>query len=67
MEKKKEICEWLKIPISMTRAGEDVRDIIYDEMTQTADIVFVGGYRKTVNLFADSGIAIIADICRALQ
>lgn len=67
MEKKKEICEWLKIPISMTRAGENVRDIIYDEMTQTADIVFVGGRRKTVNLFGDSGIAIIADICRALQ
>ena len=67
MEKKKEICEWLEIPISMTRAGEDVRDIIYDEMTQTADIVFVGGHRKTVNLFGDSGIAIIADICRALQ
>lgn len=67
MENKKGICEWLKVPLSMTRAGEDIRDVIFDEMTSTVRLIFKGGGEKLVNVWGDSGIAMISDICKALQ
>ncbi len=67
MENKAHICQWLRTPLGLTRAGEAVRDVIYDEMTSTVKIVFDGGGEKLVNVFGDSGIAMISDICRALM
>lgn len=67
MENKKEICQWLRTPIGMTRAGEDVENIVFDEMTKRVEITFKGGYKKSVNVFGDSGIAMITDICKALM
>ena len=67
MENKAEICQWIRTPISMTRAGEGIKDIVYNEMTKHVEIIFEGGYKKLVNVFGDSGIAMISDICRALM
>lgn len=66
VENKKNICDWLKIPLSMTRAGSDVKEVVFDEMTATVRLIFVGGHEKVVNVWGDSGIAMIMDICKAL-
>lgn len=52
-----------------TRAGQNIKEFRY-EVSLAAErvvIVFYGGYTKTVDITADSCLAIMHDICKALS
>lgn len=67
MENKEEIVMRLKLLLTATRAGEDI-----DKMELTEDQHFVvihwkNGCNQRVNIEADSGVAIIGDVLRAIS
>jgi len=45
--------------------NEDVEDLVLVDK-DTVQIVFTGGYTRTVNIHCDSGIAIIRDVCKQI-
>lgn len=57
----------LTYALQNTRAGHDVVDLILTDDLTKCSIVFKSGYRKIVDIEADSGVAMIVDICRALM
>lgn len=66
MENKEEIVMRLKLLLTATRAGEDI-----DKMNLTEDQNFVvihwkSGCSQRVNIEADSGVAIISDVIKAI-
>lgn len=67
MENKEEIVVRLKLLLAATRAGEDI-----DKMELTEDQNFVviqwkNGCTQRVNIAADSGVAIISDVVKAIS
>lgn len=67
MENKEEIVVRLKLLLAATRAGEDI-----DKMELTEDQNFVviqweDGCTQRVNIAADSGVAIISDVIKAIS
>ena len=68
-EDKELILNWLLNTLRCTAAGCDLIQIRY-ECLQNGDelavLIFNNGYRKTVNISCDSGIAMIQDIVRAI-
>ena len=66
MENKKRICSMLLPVLQETRAGCDLIDIRYDDENETIELIFVAGYKKKVNVTADSGLAMIKDIVQQL-
>lgn len=67
MENKEEIVMRLKLLLAATRAGEDI-----DKMELTEDQNFVviqwkNGCTQRVNITADSGVAIISDVIKAIS
>lgn len=65
------ICWQLAKLLKETRAGSGIRSIIRSQESPEADelamILYTNGYTKCVNITADSGIAIIKDICKAIS
>lgn len=65
------ICRQLAKLLQHTRAGSGIRSITRSQETPHADefatIKFSNGYTQFVNITADSGIAIIKDICKAIS
>ena len=57
-----ELCALLKY----TRAGEDIKDLIYDGEHETVEIIG-DSYRTIVNVACDSGIALIKDVLRKIE
>ena len=66
MENKEEIIMRLKILLKVTRAGSDIKDMILNDNKDTVTLLFEHGAVRDVNIAADSGIAIIQDVVRAL-
>lgn len=66
MENKEEIIMRLKILLKATRAGSDIKDMILNDRQDTVTLLFEQGGVRDVNIAADSGIAIIEDVVRAL-
>lgn len=70
-EDKANICSRLMIVLAHTRAGEKIARIEYRHDSPTADeyavIYWQHGERQYVNITADSGIAIIKDVCMAIS
>lgn len=52
-----------------TRAGQNIKEIRYEThlAAERVVIVFYGGYTKAVDITADSCLAIMHDICKALS
>lgn len=71
MENKDLICRYLLWALQRTRGLWDLRDLIYDEHKGTVAAVFQreAGIDtvKEINVEADSGLAMIKDIIRALE
>lgn len=65
------ICRQLANLLQHTRAGSGIRSITRSQETPHADefatIEYSNGYRQFVNITADSGVAIIKDICKAIS
>ena len=49
-----------------TRAGEDIKDLVYDGEHETVEIIG-DSYRTLVNVACDSGIALIKDVLRKIE
>lgn len=66
MENKLKICRMLAAVLKETRAGAEMENIDYwidtDFNREYAVIIFRDGNIKTVDITADSGIAVIKDI-----
>lgn len=66
-EDKSAIAYLLGIALKATRAGADVDKIMISDEGNLAIVMFGTGGSKAVCIEADSGIAMIIDICRALM
>lgn len=65
-ENKGLIVTWLYMLLKHTRAGDDIKALVYDEEHETVEIIGYG-YRKLVNVACDSGIALIKDVLRMIE
>lgn len=67
-EDKQLICDELARLLKFTRGGDGIGKIKYVKNGQheTATIIFSKGFEVTVNVTADSGIAMIKDILKPL-
>lgn len=65
-EDKFEIINALSKALMMTRAGENILYMIYEEGHEEVQIKFINDYEKHVNVERDSGIAMIRDVVNAL-
>lgn len=64
------ILEMLLQTLRCTRAGLDLVNIRYEVLnngTELAVLIYNNGYRKTVNITGDSGVAIMRDIMRGME
>ena len=69
-EDKEEIIKWLLATLKLTVAGVGLEDIRYDRLTngdEIAVLMYDNGYRKSVNISCDSGVALMRDILRAIE
>lgn len=67
MENKKLILSYFLRCLQLTRAGEDIKEIRTDKNVDTAVLIYRNGYKKAVDISADSGIAMIRDIAAAIS
>lgn len=68
-ENKQDICTLLCEALRATRDQEDLIAITYDKNTigdETATLTYLNGYKRSVNVTLDSGIAMIRDILKNL-
>lgn len=65
-EDKNLIVTWLYMLLKHTRAGDDIKALVYDEEHETVEIIG-DSYRTLVNVACDSGIALIKDVVRAIE
>ena len=65
-ENKKLIVMELRALLKHTRAGEDIKDLVYDGEHETVEIIG-DSYRTLVNVACDSGIALIKDVLRKIE
>ena len=69
-EDKELILSWLLQSLRCTAAGMDLVQIRYDQLQNGDELViliYMNGYRKTINITADSGIAMLRDILRGME
>ncbi|MCM1193938.1 MAG: hypothetical protein NC123_18945 [Butyrivibrio sp.] len=66
-EDKKEIVTRLKLLLTATRAGADIDKMELTEEQHFIVIQWKNGCTQRVNIEADSGIAIIGDVLRAIS
>lgn len=64
-ENKYLICEKLLNVLQLTRAGADIENLEYDGVNEIVRIE-AEKWHKDVNVMADSGIALIRDVCKKL-
>lgn len=65
-ENKEKIVMLLEVLLKQTRAGKDIECLQLNEKQDEVTIIFDSGYRRKVNIAADSGIAIISDVLCSL-
>lgn len=66
MENKEDIVKRLKLLLTATRAGREIEELDLSEDRNTVTIQFRNGCRRDVCVEADSGIALIRDVIRAV-
>ncbi len=66
MENKEEIIRRLKEVLIITRAGEGILDLVLSKNQDKVTVFYKNGHFKTVNIEADSGVAIIQDVAGSL-
>lgn len=69
VEDKQSICNFLRMALRQTRAGEDVTAIKYDSVTETVYVYFNDEAQpsRRINVACDSGIAMIRDIMKHID
>lgn len=67
MEDKKDIVIRLKVLLMATRAGRKIDTMILSEDQSTVTVQFKNGCKKEICVEADSGIALIRDVMKAID
>ena len=67
MENKKEIIRRLKEVLIITKAGENILDLVLSKNQDTVTVFYKNGHFKIVNIEADSGVTIIQDVISSLK
>ena len=67
MEDKKEIIRRLKEVLIITKAGENILDLVLSKNQDTVTVFYKNGHFKIVNIEADSGVTIIQDVISSLK
>ena len=70
MENKEAICRYLLWALQQTRNLNGLLDLKYDKDSGTVEAVLrtsSGRFKRRINVEADSGIAMMKDIIRALE
>lgn len=62
MEQKQEILDKLLPALQATRALDNLKSLTYSREKETVTAVFESGGTRTINVAADSGIAMIQDV-----
>ena len=69
-EDKQNVINYLFAALKQTVAGVDLESIRYEQLTngdEIAVLMYENGYRKSVNISCDSGLALMRDILRAIE
>ena len=69
-EDKQNIINCLFQTLKQTVAGVGLEDIRYEQLTngnEIAVLMYDNGYRKSVNITCDSGVALMRDILRNIE
>lgn len=69
-EDKQNIINYLFQTLKQTVAGVGLESIRYEQLTngdEIAVLMYDNGYRKSVNISCDSGLALMRDILRAIE
>lgn len=66
-ENKQKICDLLAETLRATRNQHDLLSLIYNDESETVEIVWASGGKRRVNVAMDSGTAMIRDIMRAID
>ena len=69
-ENKEYVLQMLLATLKYTIAGVDIAEIRYEQISngeEFAIIVFTNGSHKPVNITADSGLALMRDVLRAIE
>lgn len=67
VEGKQDIASRLLPAIQLTRAGDNVQDIVIDRSGDLAEIHYATGTVMPVSISCDSGAQMIIDVCKALM
>ena len=67
MEDKKEIIRRLKEVLIITKAGENILDLVLSKNQDKVTVFYKNGHFKIVNIEADSGVTIIQDVISSLK
>lgn len=65
-ENKQDILNYLKATLQLTRCGQDIADLIYNDEKETVNVLFKLGGMKVINVACDSGGAMILDVVNGL-
>ena len=65
-ENKQDILNYLKATLQLTRCGQDIADLIYNDEKETVMVMFKTGAFKVINVACDSGSAMILDVVKGI-
>lgn len=65
-ENKQEICNSLCATLQKTRDQKNLESLTFDENLETVTAKYTDGDKKEINVWGDSGIALIKDIIEEL-
>lgn len=63
---KADLVRQLCMTVKMTRAGSGIADLLLDDENCFVTILYRNGYTKRLSVEADSGIALIQDVLKAI-
>ena len=65
-ENKQEICDSLCVTLQKTRDQRDLLSLTFDEALEIVIAEYTDGDKKEINVWGDSGVALIKDIIEQL-
>lgn len=65
-ENKREICNSLCATLRKTRDQRDLVSLTFDEALETVTAEYADGEKKEINVWGDSGVALIRDVIEQL-
>lgn len=64
---KKTLVQRLLLAVNITRAGENIQNMLLNDDEETVTILYKGGGSRTVSVACDSGIALLRDVLNVIN